>query len=111
MLDGMHKALMLPDSPNCASLGRLVEGLGYKFWWEKDQCWFCNPHGVWSQLSVHNYVPFLEPPDGPGSDSEYSAIVEWCVSSLGADNPMLPNVLDDFARIWPEYTAFVAEER
>ena len=111
LLDGLHKALKLPNSPNCASLGRLVEDLGYRFWWEKGQCWLGHPNGTWTQLAIHNYVPFLEPPLEPGSDSEYSAIVNWCVSCLGEDNPVLNNVLQDLAQTWPEYTAFVADAR
>ena len=88
-----------------------MEDLGYRFWWEKGQCWLGHPNGTWTQLAIHNYVPFLEPPLEPGSDSEYSAIVNWCVSCLGEDNPVLNNVLQDLAQTWPEYTAFVADAR
>ena len=93
------------DTPNCCSLGRLVEDEGYKFTWEQGKCYLWNPHGAWTQLAVRNYVPFLElaAEERPGSDDEYAYVVGAFIATMGQDHPELPHVLDGVAAMWPSY--------
>ena len=95
LLDGWFQSLRLPNTPNCASLGRLVEEMGYQFSWTQGRCFLRNPQGEWKHLVVKNFVPFLEEVhEYEGSDDEFYAIASECVAALGESHPDLPYVLD-----------------
>ena len=98
------QSLSMPNTPNCVSLGRLVEELGYRFSWEKGRCFLRNPQGEWKHLLVKNFVPFLEEVSlYEGSEDEFNAIACECIAALGESHPDLPQVLDGLAAVWPAY--------
>ena len=51
---------MLPNTPNCASMGRLIEDRGFRIQWERGNCQWITPEGSTFQLPVRDYNPILE---------------------------------------------------
>ena len=54
------RVLVLDNSPNVISVGRLVEDSLYEFHWRPGEAWFTSPDGRKLSCRVHNYVPLIE---------------------------------------------------
>ena len=59
-IDGAQPALMLEGTPNCASMGRLIDDMEYGIMWFQGDCKWFDPHGNVLQLDRYDYVPVLE---------------------------------------------------
>jgi hypothetical protein len=56
----VEHALLLPDTPNCASMGRLIEQQKFKIEWEAGSCMWTTPEGVTHRLPVRDFNPVLQ---------------------------------------------------
>lgn len=57
--DEKHSALVIPNTPNCMSMGRLIEDHGYEVTWKIRKALLKHPTGKKTVLEIIDYVPFM----------------------------------------------------
>jgi hypothetical protein len=96
-------AYMLPNTPNCASMGRLIEDRGFRIQWERGNCQWITPEGSTFQLPVRDYNPILEYASANGNAA---AAVSGALEHLsGMTDQEAVQALEEFQVLWARYEA------
>jgi hypothetical protein len=103
-IGGAQPALMLDYTPNCASMGRLIDDSGYGIVWFKGDCRWYDPEGNFVNLDRYDYVPVLE---DLGVNSNLACLATSITTtpqtSVPEDSLFMMDLMD-FEKDWTDYS-------
>ena len=92
LLGAMARVLLLPNTPNVLSIGRMVEDEGCSFRWSPGCAELIGPDGTSHRCEVRNYVPHLGRDQHP-DDAELCYLATALPAGVGEEDALeLPDV-------------------
>ena len=106
----VQQALTLDDTPNCCSLGELVEEQNHEVHWKKQDFKLVKPDGSVLQVPVPNKIPLLIPdtnqPGGvveSGSDNPQNAFAAAAYTIRHLEPAAVEQMMGDFLAFFQAY--------